>query len=201
MIVIINHGLGNLKGILHKIEKGNIKAKISNDPNDIITADKLILPGVGSFRTAIENMRKLSLVDVLNNKVVIQKTPILGVCLGMQLFTKFSEEGNCEGLGWIDGIKKKFIAKNRLKVPHMGWNKLEFIKKSSWFNGIDDIPYFYFVHSYFVTCHDKNDVLATTFYDHDFLSVINRENIFGVQFHTEKSHQQGIRLLHNFCNL
>ena len=194
-IAIIDYGASNLQSVANALTTLGRSFEIIDDPKKLTGFDKVILPGVGAAASTMEKLIKSGFTEILPKL----KVPTLGVCLGLQLFADYSEEGNVKCLSIIPGMVKKF--QTELKVPHMGWNKLEFIKKSSWFNGIDDIPYFYFVHSYFVTCHDKNDVLATTFYDHDFVSVINRENIFGVQFHTEKSHQQGIRLLHNFCNL
>ena len=162
----------------------------------------MILPGVGHFANGMKKLRELELIDVLDEKVLSQKTPILGICLGMQLFCKFSEEGNIEGLKWFDADTVRFKKNDvRHKIPHMGWNSLEVMKKSELFKSLDKEHLFYFVHSYYVKCNIQEDVLATTNYAYEFVSAIEKDNIYGVQFHPEKSHEWGEQVLKNFLEL
>jgi glutamine amidotransferase len=202
MIVIVDYGMGNLRSIRNKIERLDASVIISSNLDDIERADRLILPGVGAFDAAMTNLKRLGIIPVLNKKVLADRTPILGICLGMQLFSKFSEEGNVEGLGWIDArtIRFNFGGNGHgLKVPHMGWNSIDVRKPSLYLDGIDLNANFYFVHSYHVRCNDPDDVLATTSYGIEFASMVQRDNIIGAQFHPEKSHFHGVRLLENFA--
>ncbi|MDR6967860.1 glutamine amidotransferase [Flavobacterium arsenatis] len=203
MIIIIDYGMGNLKSIYRKIERENKDVKISATPNDIILADKIILPGVGHFGSAINNIKSNNFWDAINEHVLVKNKPVLGICLGMQLMAKSSEEGNVSGFGWFDAEVVKFEMANKFafKVPHTGWNSAIKQKKSSLLEGITDEESFYFVHSYHVKCNDSRDVLTTTNYSYEFVSAIERNNIFGVQFHPEKSHSQGQQLFKNFINL
>lgn len=201
MIVIINYGLGNLMSILNMLKKIGEEATISSSFVDIKNADKLILPGVGAFDKGMKNLSDFGFISVLNDKVIKEKTPILGICLGMQLFTMESEEGNRPGLGWVDAETIRFRfdkAKTDLKIPHMGWNSIMIQEKSSLFNDFYEEPRFYFVHSYHLLCHKKEDILTTTEYGYDFPSSIARDNIIGVQFHPEKSLKYGMKFLENF---
>jgi glutamine amidotransferase len=199
MIVIVDYGMGNLRAVLHKISKISPDVKLLSKQEEIDKAEKLILPGVGSFAAGMRNLREYGLITVLNKKVLDEKTPILGICLGMQLFTKHSEEGDADGLGWVDAETKRFRLDARgFKVPHVGWNTLKIKKESSLFAGISSDHRFYFTHSYHVCCEDEEDVLASTEYGCEFTSAIQRDNIIGVQFHPEKSHQDGIKVIKNF---
>ncbi len=201
LIVIIDYGMGNLCSVLHKVKKLGIDSIISSNNKDILGADKLILPGVGSFAVGIENLKNYKLIDILNKKVLNEKTPILGICLGMQLFTKKSEEGNAEGLGWIDAETKRFNFTNQnLKIPHVGWNSIIIKKKNILFNDIKPDTYFYFTHSYHVYCKNEKDILCTTNYGYEFVSAINKDNIYGTQFHPEKSHKIGMKIIQNFAD-
>jgi glutamine amidotransferase len=205
MIVVIDYGVGNLGSIMNMLKKVGAKAISSSNIFDIEKAEKLILPGVGAFDSGMKNLSDWGLIPVLNRKVIENKTPILGICLGMQLLTKRSEEGNLAGLGWIDAetVKFKFddmqAVKN--KIPHMGWNTVEIMQKSWLFDDVYPEPRFYFVHSYHVRCNRGEDILTRTFYGYYFVSSIIRENIAGVQFHPEKSHKFGMELLSNFALL
>jgi len=204
MIVIIDYGAGNVGSIKNMLKKVGFTSSISSDPSVIDKAEKLILPGVGSFAFGINQLNKLGLVQPLERKVKQQKTPILGICLGVQLFTKASEEGNAPGLGWFDAEVKWFnMIKelNHLRVPHMGWDEPKVVKESRLFRGMEKDMRFYFVHSYYIKANDRSDVLTESFYGVTFTSALERENIIGVQFHPEKSHKFGMQLMKNFIEL
>lgn len=202
MIVIVDYGMGNLGSILNMLKKvGTPAAKVSSNSSDIEQADKLILPGVGAFDTGMLRLRETGLIGLLNEKVIKAKTPTLGVCLGMQLLTKVSEEGELPGLGWIDAetIRFRFDQnKTGLKIPHMGWNTVNIQREGTLFKNMYPAPRFYFVHSFHVVSHNPEDVLATTEYGYEFASVIQHDHIMAAQFHPEKSHKFGMRLYKNF---
>ena len=202
MIVIIDYGMGNLGSILNMLKKvGAPAAKVSADPKDIEQADKLILPGVGAFDTGMQHLRDTGLIGLLNEKVLKAKTPTLGVCLGMQLLTKISEEGELPGLGWLDAetIRFRFDQKKTgLKIPHMGWNTVKIQREGTLFKDMYPDPRFYFVHSFHVVSHNHQDVLAITEYGYDFASVLQQGHIMAAQFHPEKSHKFGMKLYKNF---
>ena len=201
-IVIVDYGMGNIYSISKKLKGENIKVIVSNDSNVILNSDKIILPGVGHFAKAIQNLQKLNLITSLNEAVLINKKPILGICLGLQLMTKKSEEGSANGLGWFDAEVQKFNIKNPFinKVPHTGWNKITVNKTSRIMTNINDEDEFYFVHSYHVVS-DSKDILNTTDYEYNFVSALEKDNIFGVQYHPEKSHDSGKKIFKNFLDL
>ncbi|MEW6470460.1 MAG: imidazole glycerol phosphate synthase subunit HisH [Bacteroidota bacterium] len=202
MIVIIDYEAGNVGSIKNMFKKLGCEAKISSDPADINVADKLILPGVGAFDYGMSKLHEHKLVELLNRKVLIDKTPILGICLGVQLLTKGSEEGQRAGLGWFDAKAVKFRMPDtaaHLKVPHMGWNEVRPVKATRLFRDMPEEPRFYFVHSYYLEA--GSDVMLTAHYGIDFACGLEKENIAGVQFHPEKSHQYGLTLLKNFAEL
>lgn len=203
MIVIIDYGMGNVGSILNMLKKIGAQAKVSADVQDIDRADKLILPGVGAFDTGMQHLADRGLLGVLDDKVLNHQIPVLGICLGMQLLTKCSEEGALPGLGWIDGetIRFRFDPKQtNLKIPHMGWNTVTIRKEAALVKDLDHhTTRFYFVHSYHVVCTHRQDVLTTTDYGYEFVSAVQRENIMGVQFHPEKSHKFGMKLWRNFA--
>lgn len=200
MVVIVNYGMGNISSIIKALGRIGVKPIVASDKTQLIRATKIILPGVGNFAHGIKNLKKSNLLDVLHKQVINDKVPILGICLGMQLFTEWGEEGGCEGLGWIKGKTSKFVFENNAKhkVPHIGWNDINIKKKSKLLEKVGSKDQYYFVHSYHVNCNDKADILATTEYGYEFTSIIQKDNIYGTQFHPEKSHDQGIRLLENF---
>lgn len=200
MIVIINYGAGNLGSMLNMFKKIGHGAVLGNTVEEIEKADKLVLPGVGSFDAGMEKLNSSGLKDVLNYKVLDKKTPILGVCLGLQLMTDSSEEGELKGLGWISAETKKFeLDSNKYKIPHMGWNEVKIEKESNLFTGMEEQENrFYFVHSYHLVCNEPGDILVSTNYGYDFTCGVERGNILGVQFHPEKSHKFGMQLLKNF---
>ena len=199
MIVIIDYGVGNLRSVQKSFERAGVVAIITNDIGLITEATKLILPGVGNFEHAMKSLNSSGLLQTINHKVLVEKTPILGICLGMQLMTRFSEEGNTEGLGWVDAITKKF--KIDYKVPHIGWSTSEEVKENKFTKGISTSDEFYFVHSYYVETKNKELNMFETNYSHNFVSGFCKDNIYGVQFHPEKSYSKGIQLLKNFSEL
>lgn len=197
MLVIIDYGMGNLRSVEKAFKRINANPIISSDKEVIEKATKLVLPGVGFFKAGMDRLKEMELIDLLNRKVIAEKTPILGICLGMQLFTSWSEEGDANGLNWIPAKTINFKLE-KYKVPHMGWNTLVKQQRSQLFNEMELDDTFYFVHSYYVQCDDVKNVLCTTEYEIDFHSCIIHENIIGVQFHPEKSHKVGLKLLANF---
>ena len=201
MVTIIDYGLGNLGSIKNMLKKVGSDSEITNDLDIISNATKLILPGVGSFDNGMSNLEELGMISVLNRKVLIEKTPIMGICLGMQLFTNKSEEGVEPGLGWVDAETIKFNTDNASKkftIPHMGWEYMEKCKDSKLLHEMYNESKYYFVHSYYVTCKDSKDILLKTNYIDDFVSAFEKDNIIGVQFHPEKSHKFGMKLFKNF---
>lgn len=201
-VVIIDYGMGNLRSVQKKLIRVGAIVEVSRDPKIILKADKLVLPGVGHFANGIKNLKNYGIWDILNEKVLVQKTPILGICLGMQLMAKHSDEGDVEGLAWFDANIIKFNVKHKLKykVPHMGWNNVILNKESVLFKVLPEDAIFYFVHSYHINCNDKKDILATTDYEYPFTSAIQKENIYGTQFHPEKSHDWGEKIFKNFVD-
>jgi len=203
MIVVVDYRMGNVGSILNMFNKVGAKAVVSNNPQEILRASKLVLPGVGAFDSGMCNLKALGLIEVLHQKVLEEKTPILGICLGTQLMTKRSEEGTGYGLGWIDADTVRFRSPNGsgLRVPHMGWNEVCPVKGSRLLSGLDTPARFYFVHSYHLVCYQETDTLLTSNYGYEFVAAVERGNILGVQFHPEKSHKFGLQLLRNFASL
>ena len=200
MIVIVDYKMGNLGSITNIIKKIGYDSIVSSDVNVIQKGTKVILPGVGSFDKAMINLKELGLIDVLNQRALIDKVPVLGICLGMQLLTNSSEEGVEKGLGWIDAKTVKFQLSDfpDLKIPHMGWNEVNFPQPHFLCEDYHEVPRFYFVHSYHAVCSKEENVLMNTKFGYEFASGIVKENIMGVQFHPEKSHKFGMNLFKNF---
>lgn len=203
MLVIIDYGVGNLGSIANMLKKVGVRSIVASDEASIASAEKLILPGVGAFDNGMQNLRKRGLVEVLNRQVLEERKPILGLCLGMQLFTLRSEEGNQPGLGWLDATTVRFnfngVAPAPLKVPHMGWNYVQPERADPLLADLPPEPRFYFVHSYHLLCSDAHDVLASASYGYPFPAMVAKGNIYGAQFHPEKSHKYGMALLKNFA--
>lgn len=203
MIVIIDYGMGNLGSIGNMCKRIGIDSLVTSDPEVIAVADKLILPGVGAFDQGMTNLEKRGLLPVLAKRVLDQGCPLLGICLGMQLLGESSEEGHKRGLGWIHAATKRFrfdVHNKRLKIPHMGWNEIHPQRPDPIFAGFESPIRFYFVHSFHVEC-PANNVLATTVHGYSFISMLKQGNIYGAQFHPEKSHRFGMTLLTNFARL
>ena len=201
MITIVDYGMGNLGSVQNMFKKVGVESTISSDADEVLGAEKILLPGVGAFDMAIEHLRERSLFEAIREKVE-GGTPILGICLGMQLLTKGSEEGIKEGFGFVDAYAKKFDfskMEKPLPVPHMGWNRLCHKKESALFLDMPPHERFYFVHSYAVECAKPEDVLTTTNYGYEFVSAFEKGNILGCQFHPEKSHKFGMQLFKNFA--
>ncbi|MDB6055436.1 MAG: hisH [Verrucomicrobiales bacterium] len=200
MIIIVDYGVGNLGSIQNMIKQNGGHASISGNPEELSKATKLILPGVGAFDYGMDQLHSSGLVPFLNKKVLEEKTPILGICLGAQLLTRRSEEGVKPGLGWIDADTKRFRLddKKHLKIPHMGWDEVSFSKPSKLTINLPVPSRFYFVHSYHFVCDNAQDPLMMTEYGYPFVSAFEKGNVAGVQFHPEKSHKFGLQLLKNF---
>lgn len=201
MIVIVDYKMGNVGSIFNMLKRIGVEAVISDHASEIQAADKLVLPGVGSFDAGIESLKTLGLTEILTEQVLERKVPILGICLGMQLMTLHSQEGQLNGLGWIDAetIRFSFQEDNRRpKIPHMGWNSITLSRSTPIFPELGEEQRFYFVHSYHVVC-DREHALSTTSYGYEFVSSFLKENVLGVQFHPEKSHQYGMRFFKNWC--
>jgi glutamine amidotransferase len=203
-IVIVDYGVGNLHSVYKKLLQLKVDVFISQSPKEIGAADKIILPGIGHFGKGMQNLKALSLIDVLHEEVIVDKKPILGICLGMQLMGLGSQEAPEEnGLGWLDTEVVRFHERDpqHFKVPHIGWNQLTIRKESALTQNISSSAEFYFSHSYHLADINSCIVLSETDYGYPFVSAVVQDNIFGVQFHPEKSHDQGIRIFKNFLNL
>lgn len=201
MIVLVDYGMGNLGSVQNMLRRVGAKAVVSSDPEEIGKATKLILPGVGAFDAAMTAIRARGLHEVLDAKVTKDRTLLLGICLGMQLLTESSDEGSLPGFGWVPGRTKAFPRAAGLKIPHMGWNLAKLARADPLTANLGEEPRFYFVHSYYVTCDRPEDALLSTSYGVEFVSALHHENIYGAQFHPEKSHKFGMRLLENFVRL
>lgn len=201
MITIVDYGMGNLGSILNMFKRIGVPAEIAADAATIAKAGKLLLPGVGAFDSAMSRIAERGLREVLDAKALQERVPVLGICLGMQLLTRGSEEGVQPGLGWLAATTRRFPANSPLKVPHMGWNLARPQRPHALIEGLGDDTRFYFVHSYHVQADDPTDVLLRTEYGLPFDAAVARGNIHGAQFHPEKSHKFGMRLLANFASL
>lgn len=208
MITIVDYGMGNLGSIQNMfVKKIKVECEITSNLDNIYSAKKLLLPGVGAFDRAMKRINDGGFKEVLDEKVLVEKTPVLGICLGMQLLTNGSQEGDLPGLGWINGSAVKFEKSLGLKVPHMGWNEVYSNTETLITKGLFDLtieaenPRFYFVHSYYVKVANGTNSMLRTKYGLEFDSAIHRENIFGAQFHPEKSHKFGVQIFKNFAEL
>jgi glutamine amidotransferase len=205
MVTIVDYEMGNVGSIQNMFKCIGVESKIESDPDKIRKASKILLPGVGSFDTAMRKIKEKNLEEVLAEKALKEQVPILGICLGMQLLTSESEEGRLKGLGWIPAKTVSFKNRidKRLKIPHMGWNIVKKSKESSLTKGFEEFEEarFYFVHSYFVKADNEEYSILKSEYGLEFDSAIQKDNIFGVQFHPEKSHKFGVKLFENFAKI
>ena len=204
MITLIDYGVGNIFAFQNVYKRLDIPTKIAKTHEDLSDAKKLILPGVGSFDYAMGQLNASGMREKLDELVVEKKVPVIGICVGMQMMGNRSDEGKLEGLKWIDSEILKFdenLIHQRTKLPHMGWNDVVPVKNHPIFIGLEEDAIFYFLHSFYFKCNNPEESIAVSDYGISFSSAVNRENIFGIQFHPEKSHQFGERLLHNFARL
>jgi glutamine amidotransferase len=204
MVGIVNYGSGNVFAVSNIYKRLNIPHLISNDFKELAKVTHLVLPGVGAFDETMKILRSSGLKTFLDDLVLEKCVPVMGICVGMQLLASGSEEGLMEGFGWIKGIVKKFDPKtlaDKPHLPHLGWNTVEVKENNDLFSGIDQSTGFYFLHSYYFECESDDDVIGTTHYGINYSSAVNRKNIYGMQFHPEKSHQNGVRLFNNFSNI
>ena len=198
MIVIVDYGMGNLRSVQSKLQMIHFESIVSADPSKIVNATKLILPGVGHFGAGMKNINDRNLIPSLNEAVLVKKVPILGICLGMQLLATSSEEGNVKGLGWLKGEVKRFPVSN-LPVPHVGWNTVKRTgSECLLYRDLPEQKAYYFTHSYFWKNEDETVKKGVTDYVTEFVSVVQKENIYGTQFHPEKSRLNGFKMIENF---
>ena len=201
MLIIIDYGVGNLGSLLNMCKHIGVKAEIGRSKEQILDASHLLLPGVGAFDRGMTALKESGMLRALNEAVLEKQTPVLGICLGMHLMTSGSEEGTMPGLNWIDASVQRISSNGKVKVPHMGWSRLDVSPESKIFNGAEKNARYYFVHSYCVKCKDEKDSAAQVLYGERFDVAFERDNIFGVQFHPEKSHQFGMQILKNYTDL
>lgn len=201
-VSIIDHGTGNLRSVWRALNCAGVAADVTSDPAQVLNADKIVLPGVGNFRYAMASLRRMNLIPALEEAVRHRGKPVLGICLGLQLMATASEEGNVSGLGWLPGVAVRFKPADRqtFKVPSIGWNTVEKQRDGKLLSGLDHRAEFYFLHSYHLKLEESEPVKGDTVYETRFPSVIEHENLYGVQFHPERSHAAGDRLLRNFLN-
>jgi glutamine amidotransferase len=204
MVGIIDYGLGNINAFANIYYQLKVPFKIITSKSEVREATKLILPGVGSFDNAMSLFNKSGLIDEVESQVYDNKVPILGICVGMQILASNSDEGKSTGLNWIPGHVKLIDTSrvnHHIKVPHMGWNNVNIVKQNELLSNVENNSDFYFLHSYFFECEDSSNSIALTSYGNEFTCAVNKNNIYGVQFHPEKSHDQGVKILQNFSNL
>lgn len=204
MIAIIDYGVGNIRAFTNIYRQLDIPIKIARKVEDLTDVSKIILPGVGAFDHAMEQLEQSGMRQRLDELVIHYKVPVIGICVGMQMLAHSSDEGKLPGLGWIDASVKKFDASKinfSTHLPHMGWNDINPVKENGILKGLENDAKFYFLHSYYFHCNDALDTIAVTDYGIEFSCAVNKNNIYGVQFHPEKSHEYGIQLLKNFAEL
>jgi glutamine amidotransferase len=204
MITLIDYGVGNIFAFQNVYKRLNIPTRIARTSQDLVDVQKLILPGVGSFDYAMSQLNASGMREKLDELVIERKVPVIGICVGMQMMGNRSDEGKLEGLKWIDSEILKFdekLIQQRAKLPHMGWNDVMPVNNHPLFRGLEKDAIFYFLHSFYFKCNNLTDSIAFSEYGISFSSAVNRDNVYGIQFHPEKSHHYGEKLLHNFANL
>ena len=204
MITIVDYGVGNIQAFVNIYKELGIPCFLAKTKDDLNNASKIILPGVGHFDFAMKKLTDSGMIEILNHKVLQEKTPVLGICVGMQMMAKNSDEGVLNGLGWFDAEVKKIDTtslQQKTLLPHMGWNSVKQVKKNIFFDQIENSEEFYFLHSFCMKCNNIDNVVATANYGEEFAAIVQKEQIIGIQCHPEKSHQVGIYFLHNFAKL
>lgn len=204
MITIVDYGLGNILAFANVFKQLGVPFGVATKPAELIGATKIILPGVGAFDHAMERIDSSGMREILDELVLQESVPVIGICVGMQILAGSSDEGQKPGLGWIRGHVRKFDvsnAQNRIHLPHMGWNDVSSVGDAGLFNNLESDSRFYFLHSYYFECDDEADVIATSDYSKNFCCALKHKNIYGVQFHPEKSHHYGLQLLKNFADI
>jgi glutamine amidotransferase len=201
MVVIVNYGVGNLSSVQNMLRKAGVQATISSDPGEILAASKLLLPGVGHFDYGMKMLNQSGLREALDRFAMELRRPVLGICLGSQILGRGSEEGATPGLGWIDMYCRRLPLAPGLQVPHMGWSQVNLKRSSPLFSNVDADARYYFVHSYYMECADAADVVGTSHHGIEFTCAVQRANIFGTQFHPEKSLRHGLALIHAFAEV
>lgn len=201
MITIVDYGMGNLGSIQNMLRRAGIGAEVTGDPATLERASKILLPGVGAFDSAMRRINASGLRAVLDRKALQERVPIMGICLGMQLLTRSSEEGELPGLGWIPATTRRFPHLPGLKVPHMGWNLVTVVRDTPLTAGLAAESRYYFVHSYYVQAEDERDAVVKARYGVTFDAVVAHDNLYGAQFHPEKSHKYGMAFLRNFAEI
>jgi glutamine amidotransferase len=199
-LTIIDYDAGNVGSVANIVKKAGGQAVVSKDPGEIARATRLVLPGVGHFGTAMSRLRASGIAKAMEDAVRGRGVPLLGICLGMQLLARHSEEGDCEGLGWLNAevIRFRLPEGSSLRIPHMGWNTVRATSDDWLLSGIPDDPRFYFVHSYHMVCSDPSDEIARSSHGYEFAAAVGRANIRATQFHPEKSHKFGLAVIRNF---
>ena len=200
MIAVIDYDGGNYKSVINILRRSKIEYVLTNNKNEILNCKKIILPGVSNFNYCIKKLKYLDLDKILSEAVIMNKKKILGICSGMQILGKYSEEGDIAGLNFVNGIVKKIESDKYFKVPHMGWNKVN-TSNNNLFKEIENMTRFYFCHSYHFLSEDRNLNINTTNYKSEICAAFNFQNIYGVQFHPEKSYVDGLKLINNFCEI
>lgn len=206
MITIVDYGLGNVKAFANLYKKLNIELVYASNVDELANATKIILPGVGAFDHAMQMLNGSGMREKLDELVLEKKVPVIGICVGMQMMANSSEEGQMKGLGWIPGTVKKFkresqTSESQNPLPHMGWNSLQITRASKLLLGLDEKKLFYFLHSYYYEPSNKEHVLATANYGYEYACIVNKDNVYGIQCHPEKSHHNGVALLKSFASL
>jgi glutamine amidotransferase len=201
MITIVDYGMGNLGSVVNMLRRIEVECEVTHDPDRISSATRILLPGVGAFDAAMNRINASGIRQVLDYKVLAQRVPVLGICLGMQLLTRGSDEGTCPGLGWIKADTRRIPSNSSIKIPHMGWNLAEIARPCALTAGLHGETRFYFVHSYCVHTDDPMDAVLRTRHGVEFAAAVQRDNIMGAQFHPEKSHRFGMQFLRNFAEI
>lgn len=204
MITIVDYGVGNIQAFVNIYKELGIPCFLAKTKDDLNNASKIILPGVGHFDFAMKKLTDSGMIEILNHKVLQEKTPVLGICVGMQMMAKNSDEGVLNGLGWFDAQVKKIDTtplQQKTRLPHMGWNSVKQVKENIFFNNREKYEEFYFLHSFSMKCEESDDVVAVANYGDEIVTIVQKENIVGIQCHPEKSHQVGIQFLQNFTKL